>query len=233
MPGSLRSTLKRSSALRSTYYLWLVSRQLVSDEWRTSSFFDELFVERPDPWSSDHPLEHERVAITLGMLDRASPAGYATALEVGCAEGIFTDIVASRCGRLLAVDYSPVALERARERAGANRNVEFARLDLRPDPIAGSFDLVMAMGVVTYLVRPWDVRRACEKLVGAVKPGGVLFFSDARQSRVFEGAWWGPMMLRGGEQIRRWLARHPHLQLEAEAETDAHVFGLYRRRGEP
>lgn len=233
MSGSLRNTLKRSSALKSSYYLWLVSRQLVADDWKTASFFDQLFSGSPDPWSSGHPLERERVQITLGMLDRAAPLGYAKALEVGCAEGIFTDIVASRCRNLLAVDYSPVALARASARSRNGGNVDLARLDVRADPIEGSFDLVMAMGVLTYLVRPWDVRRSCEKLVAAVKPGGVLFFSDARQSRVFESAWWGPLMLRGGYQIRRWLSYHPLLELESSADTDAHVFGLFRRKARP
>ena len=228
--GAAREKLKKFPGLRSSYYLWLVGRQLLADDWRTPSFFNQLFLAQPDPWSSDHPLEHERVEITLGMLDRAGPSGYPAALEVGCAEGIFTDIVASRCGHLLAVDYSPVGLDRARIRAGKKPNVEFAQLDLRPDRIERSYDLVMAMGVLTYLVRPWDVRRACDKLINAVRPGGVLFFSDARQSRIFESAWWGPVMLRGGDQIRRWLARHPLLELESQADTDAHVFGLFRRR---
>ena len=115
---ALRNTLKRAPALRSSYYLWLVLRQLVADEFRQPGFFDQLFNDQPDPWSSDHPLEHERVAISLDMLDRGSESGYDRALEVGCAEGIFTEILATRCRHLLAVDYSPVAVERARQHCG-------------------------------------------------------------------------------------------------------------------
>lgn len=229
-PRALRSSLKRFPALRSTYYLGLVLRQLASDEWKLPGVFDRIFLDQPDPWRSDHPLEHQRVAITLAMLDRASPSGFGKAIEIGCAEGIFTETVASRCRRLVAADYSPVALERARHRLKDSPQVEFRRIDLRPDPIEGTYDLVLAMGVLTYFVRPWDVRRAAEKLVAALKPGGVLFFSDARQSRVFETAWWGRMMLRGGDQIRRMLDRHPELALEAVADTDAHVFATYRRK---
>lgn len=40
-------------------------------------------------------------------------------------------------------------------------------------------------------------------------------------------------MLRGGDQIRRMLNRHPELELESLADTDAHVFAVYRRRAGP
>lgn len=231
MPAAaLRSSLKRFPALRSTYYLGQVLRQLAFDEWKLPGVFDSIFLDQPDPWSSNHPLEHQRVGITLALLDHAAPSGFDAAIEIGCAEGIFTEIVAPRCRELVAADYSPVALDRARGRLQGVGNVQFSRLDLRTDAIAGKFDLVLAMGVLTYFVRPWDVRKAADKLIDALKPGGVLLFSDARQSRVFENAWWGRAMLRGGKQIRAMLERHPQLVLESLADTDAHVFAVYRRR---
>ena len=86
------------------------------------------------------------------------------------------------------------------------------------------------MGMLTYLVRPWEVRRVCDKLIEALQPDGLFLFSDTRQSRVFETAWWARLALRGGEQIRRMLSAHPKLVLESVADTDTHVFALFRRR---
>jgi hypothetical protein len=80
------------------------------------------------------------------------------------------------------------------------------------------------------LYRPRDVRTVSAGVVNAVKPGGFLLFSDVRQSVVFESAWWGPLMLRGGDQIRRHLTSLPQLELVRSADTESHVFALYRRR---
>jgi hypothetical protein len=73
------------------------------------------------------------------------------------------------------------------------------------------------------------VRRIADSIVSALKPGGFLLFSDVRQSPVFESAWWGRFVLRGGEQIRRLLSRDSRLDLIASADTSSHVFALYRR----
>jgi hypothetical protein len=86
------------------------------------------------------------------------------------------------------------------------------------------------MGVLTSLYRPGDVRRVSAQVVQAVKPGGFLLFSDVRQSTLFETAWWGKYVLRGGEQIRRRLSRHADLETVSLADTASHVFALYRRR---
>jgi hypothetical protein len=48
---------------------------------------------------------------------------------------------------------------------------------------------------------------------------------------VFEDAWWGRFVLRGGEQIRRLLARRADLDTIAEANTESHVFALFQKSG--
>ena len=128
------------------------------------------------------------------------------------------------------LDFSEVALTRARARLADNGHVELKHWDMRTEPIEGSYDLVVAMGVITSLYRPRDVRNISRSIVAALVPHGYLLFSDVRQSRVFETSWWGPMMLRGGEQIRRYLTALPDLDVIHTADTDSHVFALYRRR---
>jgi 2-polyprenyl-3-methyl-5-hydroxy-6-metoxy-1,4-benzoquinol methylase len=100
---------------------------------------------------------------------------------------------------------------------------------MRTDKIEGQFDLVVAMGVLTSLYRPADVRKVSRMIVDAVRPGGYLLFSDVRQSGVFETAWWGRLVLRGGEQIRRLLSRGYDLDTMSTADTESHVFALFHR----
>jgi len=226
----IRRALRDVGPLRSAYYLWQVVKQTATDEWRMPGVFDRIFLEQPDPWSSTHPLEQERVAITLSMLDAAGHSNFARALEIGCAEGLFTEEVARRSSRVVAADYSAVALERARTRASAAGNIDFRLIDLRRDALDGTYDLVFATGVFSCFNRPWDLRRASAKVIDAMAPGGVLIYSDPRQSRVFETAWWGKLALRGGVRIRDMLSRNPALTLESKHDTDAHVFGVFRRR---
>jgi 2-polyprenyl-3-methyl-5-hydroxy-6-metoxy-1,4-benzoquinol methylase len=204
---------------------------MATDQWRHPSSFDSIFSVREDPWeSTTSPSERERFAVTFSVLDASGIPRFGTAVELGCAEGIFTERLAPRCSDLQALDYSEVALSRARERLAGHPRITFRRWDMRREPLTGSYDLVVAMGVLTSLYRPGDVRRVSAQVVHAVKPGGFLLFSDVRQSTVFETAWWGKYVLRGGEQIRRHLSRHVDLEAVSLADTASHVFALYRRR---
>jgi len=230
---SVRETLKKRSWLRSTYYLGIALRQMVTDQWKQSSSFDTIFAGTEDPWNSTSESEKQRFATTLEILTASGRTHFGSAIELGCAEGIFTAQLASYCDEIVGLDYSEVALARARARFAADPQTEFRKWDMRNEKIDGQYDLVVAMGVLTSLYRPASVRRACRMVVNAIRPGGYLLFSDVRQSRVFESAWWGPLVLRGGEQIRRLLSRAFGLELIATRDTDTHVFALLRRPAHP
>ncbi|HEU4878637.1 MAG TPA: SAM-dependent methyltransferase [Gemmatimonadaceae bacterium] len=230
---SIRNALKQRPWLRSTYYLSIALRQMVADQWKNPSSFDSIFSDAEDPWNSTSESEQHRFATTLGVLAKSGRARFPTAVEIGCAEGIFTSLLIPYCNDILGLDYSEVALARARTRFDEDPQVRFRQWDMRTGKIDGQFELVVAMGVLTSLYRPTDVRRACRMIVDAVRPGGFLLFSDVRQSRVFERAWWGPLVLRGGEQIRRLLTRAYGLEIVASADSESHVFALLRRPSHP
>lgn len=216
--------------MRSAFYLGMALQQMATDQWRSPASFDDIFEAQPDPWESSTSAEQERFAVTMSMLDASNRAGFESAVELGCAEGIFTERIAPLCRSLEGLDFSEIALERARKRLARYPNVTFRRWDMRNESLRSKYDLIVAMGVITSLYRPGDVRRMCDRIVKAIQPGGFLLFSDVRQSRVFEDAWWGRFVLRGGEQIRRLLSRDPRLELAASADTDSHVFALYQRK---
>ena len=226
----IRQTLKKVPGLKSAYYLTIALSQMAADQWQQPSSFDTIFDARPDPWESGTTAEQERFAVTLSMLEASQTHRFQSAVELGCAEGIFTSRLAPMCVNLLGLDFSEVALTRARKRLAGYPGVAFRRWDMRHDGLFELFDLVVAMGVLTSLYRPGDVRRTADTVIESVNSGGFLLFSDVRQSRVFEQAWWGRYVLRGGEQIRRLLSRDPRLEIVASADTKSHVFALYRRK---
>jgi 2-polyprenyl-3-methyl-5-hydroxy-6-metoxy-1,4-benzoquinol methylase len=225
----VRDAAKRIPGARSTVYLSIALRQMAGDAWREPASFDRVFESTPDPWNSRSQSEQERFKITEELLTEAHPGRFGRAFEAGCAEGVFTERLATKCDELIAADYSAVALERAQTRLRRFPHVRVIQWDARRDTPPGSFDLVVAMGVLTALLRPAAVRRACAAFVDALIPGGTLLFSDARQTTMFENAWWGRYVLRGGEQIRRELSRHPQLTCRGTRSTDTHVFAVFAK----
>ena len=173
------------------------------------------FERRRDPWDyAGVPYQGDRIRREVELLDSArGKARFARALEVGCAEGMFTELLAERCDSLLAVDISRVALARARQRRDWNGCVSFAEFDLRVDPIPDTYDLIVIVHTLEYIRNPILIRRARAKLVNALRPGGHLLVGTMRTSELLENAWWGRYFLRSGKWINRFLARHPALQV--------------------
>jgi peptidoglycan/xylan/chitin deacetylase (PgdA/CDA1 family) len=106
------------------------------------------------------------------------PSRSARALEVGCAEGAFTRLLAGQVDHLTAVDISATAIARARARCSDLDNVEFATYDVfAPDaePVGeGKFDLIVASEVLYYAPDLESLRLALRRLVSALAPDGAL-----------------------------------------------------------
>ncbi|HEY3928658.1 MAG TPA: class I SAM-dependent methyltransferase [Candidatus Koribacter sp.] len=190
-----------------------------------------LHASSQDVWhySSIPRYGYERFAREAAMLDAARGESlFANALEVGCHEGAFTEWLSSRCSGVLALDFSPVVLERAR-RNHPMPNVEYRHADLRTDSIPGEFDLVVAVSVLETFRRPGDLRKACEKLVKALRPGGYLLIGNVRGVELYESSWWGRKMLRGGVAVADFLSRHPCLREVTRHTVDFYVETLLQR----
>ena len=87
----------------------------------TSAYFEGIFAGDADPWGlASSPYEAAKFDRTIAAL---SARRAAFALEVGCAGGVLTERLSAVCDHLLAIDVSPTALERARQRLSGRRNV--------------------------------------------------------------------------------------------------------------
>src|SRR5208337_391117 len=111
------------------------------------------------------PFEFAKFEAAIGLLDGIrNGAGFKQAWEIGCAEGVLTARLAPMCEQLFAVDFIPLALERARARCQGFSNVSFSKWDLMSDPAPGAFDLIVIMDVLGSMGRN-DIRRARDKVV--------------------------------------------------------------------
>jgi SAM-dependent methyltransferase len=229
--AALRARLARIGPLSDAYH---IARELWWMAWdtpaRARASFERQFAAGPDPWHYRSRPARERHAHALGLLDAAGLTAVDRALEIGCAEGHFTARLAPRCRALLAVDLSAVALGRARAAGAWGAGVAFAEWDLRRDPLPARFDLVVAMDVLETFCRPQLVRAARAKLVAALVPGGHLLLGNSRQGELFETAWWGRALIRGGRWIDEYVGRHPALEVVATGTGSFYVNTLFRRR---
>jgi SAM-dependent methyltransferase len=181
----------------------------------------------PDPWGYTSPYEQRKYEHTLALLPE-TPAG--RALELACAEGHFTAQLAPRVRTLLAADIAANALERARDRCRGLGNVEFARVDLRTDPMPGRFDLIVCSEVLYYVGNRFGLARVARKLARALEPGGHLLLAHANavvDDPAATGFDW--QVGFAAKRIGETFARVPGLEFRRELRTSIYRVQLFRR----
>lgn len=95
-----------------------------------------------------------------------------TVLECACGTGLLSAVIAPKCRRLIATDFSEKMLKKAEKNCRAFRNITYAQADLIalscPD---GSFDKVVAGNVIHLLDNPLTALRELNRVC---KDGGML-----------------------------------------------------------
>lgn len=192
------------------------------------AYFERLF-ETEDPWDYTNAYETLKYQQTLSLVPQGP---IANAMEIACAEGIFTRMLAGKVGRLTAVDISSKALERAAGRCADLQNVSFQQLNLVQDAIPAGLDLLVCSEVLYYLVDEKRLRRVAEKMAQALAPGGRLLTAHAFQltdDPTRTGFDWGDPY--GADTISR-VFGESGLSLERSIVTELYRIDLFRR-GQP
>jgi methylase of polypeptide subunit release factors len=84
-------------------------------------YFQNMYDESTDPWNfATSSYEQRKYALTINSLPRER---YRNAFEPGCSIGVLSELLASRCERLLATDIVSSALEQAEQRLSKYENV--------------------------------------------------------------------------------------------------------------
>lgn len=228
----MRRELASITTLRKAWHFTFVLRDELLRRPVTQSRYAEIFTNRTDPFGYEvKPFEFEKFEAAIELLDIArNGACFERAWEIGCAEGVLTARIARICERLSAVDFVPLALERTRVRCQNFNNISFSKWDLKADPAPGPFDLIVITDVLGSMARG-DIRRARDKVVSALTPGGYLLYGDCLgelDRRRIQANWWGRSLLRGPRNIHRFVAAHPALVEIARRETPMHLLALFR-----
>lgn len=145
--------------------------------------FEAKFRESIDPWNYATSAFEARKRCVL--LHACGPGPFGRGLELACAIGETTRVLAPHCLRLLAVDSSETAVAEARLRLRDFAHVRVGQALLPRDMPPGPFDLIVVSEILYYLP-PRALLRLLDRVEAALAPGGrvvvlhhVLPFDDA------------------------------------------------------
>jgi SAM-dependent methyltransferase len=146
----------------------VISTQSQDRQWgRHAARYDDVFLDPFRP-GVENPV--------LKALEAIPDAGSKTVADLGCGTGPLLPFLLARFGEVVALDFAPAMIERARARLGGD--AERVRFEVRPmhqlDDFVARFDLAIA---VNSLVMP-DVRaidRSLSAVRNSLRPGGVLY----------------------------------------------------------
>lgn len=132
---------------------------------------------QPNPWGTEGS-DKDRVRTEI-LLDRLGHASFANTLDLGCGEGVMTNVVSALSQRTLAFDISSLAIERAQSRFPEIdfRQGELLEVVKRPDVRAIPFDLILVSEVLYYLQTDEERHAAIAGIAQLGAPACVYYFS--------------------------------------------------------
>lgn len=132
-------------------------------------YFERIYANNLDPWNFEtSEYELAKYQSTIAALPQTN---YQNAFEIGCSIGVLTEKLAARCKRLLSVDVSEAALEKAEKRCAALPHIEFKKLQIPAQFPNKTFDLILISEVGYYLsIDDWQM--ATEKIVAGLNTKG-------------------------------------------------------------
>jgi hypothetical protein len=117
----------------------------------SAEFFEEKYRTNSDPWQfASSAYELNRYAAIMRILGSRT---FYSAYEPGCSIGVLTELLASRCRHLLAMDISPTAVAMARTRCAHCPNANIIEGALPADLPTGRFDLIVFSEIGYYFER--------------------------------------------------------------------------------
>ena len=165
-----------------------------------AGYFDGMYAAAADPWGFEERwYERRKHSISLAMLPRER---YHAAFEPGCSIGVFTRMLAPRCGTLLACDLAAAAVRAAAARTADLPQVRVEQRELPRGWPDDRFDLVV-FSEFLYYFGDHDLEQVLKNAVAALEPDGTLLAVH----------WRHPVAdyPRSGDDVHQVLADYPGL----------------------
>ncbi|WP_028297236.1 class I SAM-dependent DNA methyltransferase [Olivibacter sitiensis] len=182
-------------------------------------YFDALYDKGYDPWNFEgSPYEKAKYRRTMEAIpDRR----YSSALEIGCSIGVFTQLLAPRCERLLAVDISEKPLAQAKERLHEQDHVDFMLAAVPQTFPDGTFDLIV-MSEVAYYLSASELYETLQKIIGSLTAQGI-----------FAATHWRPAIedcSMTGDEVHEVMLGHEEWQAIYHYQEDSYRIDVFKKR---
>jgi len=146
-----------------------------------SAFWKDIYANR-DVYAQIHQDRH---AAALAWIDSLALAPSSQVLEIGCGAGFMAITLAQRGVCIQAIDSTDAMIQQARQNAVESGATDRLSLDIG-DVYSlafddGSFDLVVALGVIPWLEWP---ELAMQQMARVTKPGGYVIFTADNGARL-------------------------------------------------
>jgi len=152
-------------------------------------YWERIFLKKEDPWGySSCGYERRRYERQTEVIKRycAEPSNI---LEIGCAEGVYTLLLAKDfpAAKIVGIDISNTALDRVRGNCRNHSNVSFIEQDVvsllkRPGFFNGGFDVVVHSGMLPFLMPRLTIENSLTEyfsnLLGLLTERGILVTSN-------------------------------------------------------
>lgn len=135
----------------------------------SAAAFEERYTRCSDPWGfATSQYENDRYRMTLRSLSKSH---YRVIFEAGCSVGVLTAALAGRGERVIAVDVSPSAVERAQARCHSMANVSILCENVATYLPPASLDLVV-FSEIGYYFEQNELSRITDALASRLGPSG-------------------------------------------------------------
>lgn len=137
------------------------------------TYFDALYSGNSDPWQyQTRWYEKRKRDMCLAVLPQAQ---YENAIELGCGNGVFSELLASRCQALLSMDGNKQAVQLAKQHLAESAHVNVIQ-GVIPDELPTAqpiFDLIIISEILYYL-SPNDIETVITWIKQNLAVGGTL-----------------------------------------------------------
>lgn len=143
----------------------------------SETYFDALYRDSSDPWQyQTRWYEKRKRDMCLAVLPQAH---YVSAIELGCGNGVFSELLAGRCQSLLSIDGNQKAVKLAKQRLLKHSNVKLIQgvipqaLSDGPTADHQTYHLIVISEILYYLPLT-DIDKVITWIKQSLAPGGTL-----------------------------------------------------------
>ena len=160
------------------------------------------------------------------MLRMLAPMHFGKALDIGCGEGMLSEMLLSVCGHVDGMDISEAAVDRARNKFRNRSHLRFLAADILKSELMEKYDLIVCAEVLYYLTRN-QLRTVLQKISSGLNARGYLLIGNIKRIQSSSGFFRSHI---GAVEINGMIREIGNYEVVKEEDRGGDILLLVRRR---